>query len=895
MDIPANYNTSGVTTYDSLTVFVPYSRAARMVTFDANGGTVTVNGVQRSSTSREVRNGAKLGTLPTASRGDEYIFLGWYTAKTGGNKITQDTTVSRNVTYYAHWEADIVPTLTPPPTSHGTSITKTPASERTVTGTYATASAAAPSSATVRGTFAATLSGASLSGTDIGILAPASTDTERGILMLTSAGTDHCTLTGSSTDTDAGSSKFSAAVSSQTACITVPAGADVYGIVKAPAYRAEYTYRTVTGQKRYTITYTYTYDYSSPYTRKSGRIVPRIVTDVGPLTFTVDVVRDYSYTEVTGTTAEYLTGATLTNGALAGAISLARSDSCGFSLSVTASHLTEPSFTSVVNLGNIGTKTSEFYLDPAAYVADAESRVGQIRCASDSLSFGGTTLLSSTYADRKGAAPLAVPAAPPVTLSGSKQTVPLSVPNGSYISEALSAAATYRQVRRTYSGTSSAPSSSVETTVTVRFTPANGIRVHTPATCYATISADNDRYVQTEDYVPSDGTTVNVVLNPGITVGGRPASYGQETAVFNLSVNSEASYTYVRFGCNVSVRAVSPNGAGNRAITPDRAGAVLAHGTWYRITTGTTYSFEVDPDQAEAAYPVDLISLNYLAYADTGTASAQNALTAEFENDSAYQTNAGGDKNAARDTKYLRVSGSISRFTANGRPTSELPLMAGSDQTWSNLGSLVRGDVCDVSFRVGGSVVAEAGATVAVRPTLYVMNDDGSRREADMYVIERTGGTMRLVKRETCELMGEVRRSPASGVSSSADTVQYTATFTIPQEFYICPHGTDVYAALEAADYTGGTEDVFSSEPVLILHLDIELLRRADGTGLPYMTYANEDNAARGAGNMWRLEGFCEEQTDSSGRRFALYPGDIAVIDTGRSVSGAAVTQHLFY
>ena len=65
------------------------------VTFDANGGSVT-------PTSQAVGKGAAVGSLPTPTRGG-FTFNGWYTAKSGGTKVTASTTVNANVTYYAQW------------------------------------------------------------------------------------------------------------------------------------------------------------------------------------------------------------------------------------------------------------------------------------------------------------------------------------------------------------------------------------------------------------------------------------------------------------------------------------------------------------------------------------------------------------------------------------------------------------------------------------------------------------------------------------------------------------------------------------------------------------------------------------------------------------------------
>jgi uncharacterized repeat protein (TIGR02543 family) len=65
------------------------------VTFNGNGGTP-------SEASRAVNNGAAIGTLPTASRGD-HLFNGWFTASSGGTQISASTVVTENITYYAQW------------------------------------------------------------------------------------------------------------------------------------------------------------------------------------------------------------------------------------------------------------------------------------------------------------------------------------------------------------------------------------------------------------------------------------------------------------------------------------------------------------------------------------------------------------------------------------------------------------------------------------------------------------------------------------------------------------------------------------------------------------------------------------------------------------------------
>ena len=67
-----------------------------VVTFDANGGSV-------SPSSRTVAGDVAVGSLPTPTRAG-HDFLGWYTALTGGSRVTASTVVTADVRYYAHWQ-----------------------------------------------------------------------------------------------------------------------------------------------------------------------------------------------------------------------------------------------------------------------------------------------------------------------------------------------------------------------------------------------------------------------------------------------------------------------------------------------------------------------------------------------------------------------------------------------------------------------------------------------------------------------------------------------------------------------------------------------------------------------------------------------------------------------
>ena len=80
-------------------ISLTYTTASCTVSFNANGGSV-------STSSKSVTVGATYGTLPTPTY-TGHTFSGWYTAKTGGTKVTSSTTCTNtaNHTLYAHWSA----------------------------------------------------------------------------------------------------------------------------------------------------------------------------------------------------------------------------------------------------------------------------------------------------------------------------------------------------------------------------------------------------------------------------------------------------------------------------------------------------------------------------------------------------------------------------------------------------------------------------------------------------------------------------------------------------------------------------------------------------------------------------------------------------------------------
>ncbi len=82
---------------NDITLYAKWAPYSFNVSFNANGGSV-------SQASKGVLVGSTYGTLPTPTR-TGYTFNGWYTASSGGTKITASSTVNitSDITLYAQW------------------------------------------------------------------------------------------------------------------------------------------------------------------------------------------------------------------------------------------------------------------------------------------------------------------------------------------------------------------------------------------------------------------------------------------------------------------------------------------------------------------------------------------------------------------------------------------------------------------------------------------------------------------------------------------------------------------------------------------------------------------------------------------------------------------------
>lgn len=97
--------TDVVGTNPPTTLYAHWTAKKCLVALDANGGKIDTTSGQVNTKNYTATYGSKYNFLPTPIRTGGYNFDGWYTEKTGGTKVTSDTTVTTTKDHilYAHW------------------------------------------------------------------------------------------------------------------------------------------------------------------------------------------------------------------------------------------------------------------------------------------------------------------------------------------------------------------------------------------------------------------------------------------------------------------------------------------------------------------------------------------------------------------------------------------------------------------------------------------------------------------------------------------------------------------------------------------------------------------------------------------------------------------------
>ena len=116
--VTISYTEGSVTKTTTQAITVNVAPVTYTITFDPNGGDVTpTTGVAGAD--------GKLSSLPTPTRSGSYTFNGWYTAASGGTKVTVSTVFDADTTIYAQWtytggSSSKYPVTAPSDVSNGT-------------------------------------------------------------------------------------------------------------------------------------------------------------------------------------------------------------------------------------------------------------------------------------------------------------------------------------------------------------------------------------------------------------------------------------------------------------------------------------------------------------------------------------------------------------------------------------------------------------------------------------------------------------------------------------------------------------------------------------------------------------------------------------------------------
>jgi uncharacterized repeat protein (TIGR02543 family) len=102
------YNANGQRVFNSnwnqtsnITLVARWTLNRYTVTFDVNGGSA----LSAANRTRTRDHNATVGTLPTPTRAN-HTFVGWFTTRTGGTRITTTQRITANTTYFARWIAN---------------------------------------------------------------------------------------------------------------------------------------------------------------------------------------------------------------------------------------------------------------------------------------------------------------------------------------------------------------------------------------------------------------------------------------------------------------------------------------------------------------------------------------------------------------------------------------------------------------------------------------------------------------------------------------------------------------------------------------------------------------------------------------------------------------------
>jgi hypothetical protein len=306
-----------------------------------------------------------------------------------------------------------------------------------------------------------------------------------------------------------------------TASAGIPTIESLYGQVEATDYLLGYNFEKKVGKKYYSIKVTRNYIlqwYSATPGSAGGS---KLVTETVPVTQNVTVERAYGYWQINNFDCYKINNAVISNYALpGGSITITPNYRYYNPPFVTISqslsekdHIIPPpevmngiTLPAVVIAAPDSKKTTKPTIPKEDFSYLAKTMTGKIKVKSDYLSFNGATIMNNSVMETE---------APDLNLSSIPQCYSLTNRNvlfsSNHVIEATKKNGTYPTFGSlTYTKVANAGSSKADI-LQYNINGLNNVVIHTPVVCYASITADNDPYVQLIN--PTKGS-IPLVLDP---------------------------------------------------------------------------------------------------------------------------------------------------------------------------------------------------------------------------------------------------------------------------------------------------------------------------------------------------------------------------------------------
>jgi hypothetical protein len=596
---------------------------------------------------------------------------------------------------------------------------------------------------------------------------------------------------------DRGSEKF-------TVTAGVPTTESLYGQVTAKEYLVGYFFEKKVGIKYYSVRVSKNYNLSWKSATPTSAVGPKTLTDTVTVTQYISVPRAYGYWEIINLDYYNIGSSVLRNYALPdGVITISPNRTYYSPPIISYTHETNESYhiippNEAVNgitlpSQSISGGTSRPSVPSEDFTYYALSQTGKCKVRSDTLVFGGQTVISGTISETE-APNINTEALPQCTtnthqnaLYKNDQVIKDIKRNGIYFSSGTITYAAVARIGSSKGETASYPVAGI-----------NDVVIHTPVVCEPVINADNDKYVQ---LIKPTAGCVNLVLDPDpilsdFTVrisntGFHTGMLGYYTRDFSRSLHDNiASYiaekngllrNEVKFPFDVFVDVGSDSNQKNDDY--------IKAGTW--ITLGrSTARFYLPTWITEGVYTADFrtVAVNGEDYIDnTETYANRDRIhyvateTVKFEVSGRIYgltmyditdyplwkdvfripKSSGLKKNSI---KYSDGSGSLAynkghyyTYTVGtndqyGKDTGRnvkytFPLVNGSHPYYKNQGILKTGYMFRYSLDTIGTMYSDA-TSVVIKPSFYFVDKDGKNRTAvDLYYSEEINGKSRtLVK-----------------------------------------------------------------------------------------------------------------------------------------------------